>query len=179
MPEYYLDIETTGLDPMRHQIITIAYQRLSMVSGRVEGDLNILKIWDSTEREMLELFLPILTGSGPFSFVAIGPNIPFVYSFIVARAVTHHLDAPDPLHLFGSKPYLDLKPLLVMMNRGSFKGASLERFVPMKVSGETVPQLYRDLRYNEVLDHVREKSMGFCGLYKHLKERIPDLAHGI
>ena len=51
--EYYLDIETTGLDPKKDQIITIQYQRLGMLTGRSEGDLNILRSWESSEKEIL------------------------------------------------------------------------------------------------------------------------------
>ncbi|MCU0799620.1 MAG: hypothetical protein MUC62_08115 [Candidatus Thermoplasmatota archaeon] len=176
MPEYYLDLETTGLDPRTDTIVTISYQRLGMVTGRDEGNLNILMTWESSEKEVLELFLPIFTGSGPFSFVAIGVNVPFIYSFLVERARRNGLEAPDPLYLLGAKPFLDLKPLLVMMNRGSFKGAALDRFVNISVPSESIPQLYRDGRYGEVLEHVREKASELLRLYRHLKERMPELA---
>ncbi len=176
MPEYYLDIGTTGLDPRTDTIVTISYQRLGMLTGREESALNILTTWESSEKEVLELFLPIFNGFGPFSFVAIGVNVPFIYSFLVERARRNGLEAPDPLYLLGSKPFLDLKPLLVMMNRGSFKGASLDSFVNIKIPSESVPQLYRDGRYGEVLEHVREKASELLRLYRHLKERMPELS---
>jgi hypothetical protein len=50
LPEYYLDIETTGLDPKKDKIITIQYQRLGMLSGREEGPLTILRSWDLDAR---------------------------------------------------------------------------------------------------------------------------------
>ena len=175
MGEYYLDLETTGLDPRVDSIATISYQRLGMVTGREEGGLNVLKTWESSEREVLELFLPIFNGSGPFSFVAIGLNVPFMYSFIVERARRNGLDAPDPLYLLGAKPFLDLKPVLVMMNKGSFKGASLDRFARITVPGESVPQLFREGRYDELISHIREKASEFIRLYRNIKERMPSL----
>lgn len=177
MPEYYVDLETTGLDPRTDTIVSISYQRLGMVTGREEGGLNVLTSWETSEREVLELFLPILTGSGPFSFIAIGLNVPFIYSFIVERASRNGLDAPDPLYLLGAKPFLDLKPVLVMMNRGSFKGASLERFANISVPSESVPRLYREGRYDEILSHIREKASEFLKLYRHIKERLPELTN--
>ncbi|MEA3558637.1 MAG: hypothetical protein U9R75_05220 [Candidatus Thermoplasmatota archaeon] len=175
MPEYYLDIETTGLDPKKDQIITIQYQRLGMLSGREEGPINILKAWESSEEDIIERFLPVFTGGGPFSFVAIGMNIPFTYSFLVERARIHDLDAPDPLYIFGKKPYMDLKPFLVMMNKGSFKGASLDRFVDLSFSGDQIPKLYYSREYSRIEECIREEAEGFQKLYRHLKDRAPSL----
>lgn len=175
MPEYYLDIETTGLDPKEDRIITIQYQKLAMVTGRTEGSLTVLKEWESSERGILELFLPIFIGSGPFSFVAIGFNIPFVYTFIVERARAVGLDPPDPVYIMGRKPYLDLKPFAVLMNRGSFKGASLDRFTSLSFGGELIPKLYRNKEYDRILACIAEEAGEFQGLYRHLKDLSPGL----
>ena len=56
MTEYYFDIETTGWDPVVDKIITIQWQKLSY--GRGVGPVNILKEWESSEKEILEEFLP-------------------------------------------------------------------------------------------------------------------------
>jgi hypothetical protein len=147
-----------------------------MVTGREGSGLTVLKVWESSEREVLELFLPIFNGSGPFSFVPIGVNVPFIYSFLVERARRNGLESPDPLYLLASKPCLDLRPLLVMMNKGSFKGASLDRFTDISVPGEMVPRLYRDGKVDEIMSHVAEKASAFLKLYRHLKERVPELS---
>ena len=46
MANYYLDIETTGLDPGNSSIITIQYQELERGTGRPVGELSILKEWE-------------------------------------------------------------------------------------------------------------------------------------
>lgn len=175
MPEYYLDMETTGLDPKDDQIITIQYQRLGMISGREEGPLNILRSWDSSEKDIIERFLPQFTGGGPFSFVTIGLNIPFMYSFLVERARIHGLDSPDPLYILGRKPYLDLKPFLVVMNKGSFKGASLDRFADLSFTGDMIPKMFYSQEFNRIEECIKEEAREFQKLYRHLKERAPSL----
>ena len=40
---YYLDIETTGLDPLQSKIITIQYMELERNTAKPVGPLNILK----------------------------------------------------------------------------------------------------------------------------------------
>ncbi|MGA1822943.1 MAG: hypothetical protein ACMUIG_10500 [Thermoplasmatota archaeon] len=175
MAEYYLDIETTGLDPKNDQIITIQYQRLGMLTGRSEGDLNVLKAWESGEKEILELFNPIFIGSGPFSFVAIGNNIPFIYTFLIERTRIHGLECPDPVYVFGRKPYLDIKPFLVLMNGGSFKGAALDRFTRIGYTGDMIPKLYYSGQYERIMECIREEADEFQKLYRHLKEHSSDL----
>ena len=44
---YYLDIETTGLDPLRDKIITIQYMELERNTAKSVGPLKILKEWES------------------------------------------------------------------------------------------------------------------------------------
>jgi len=171
MPEYYLDIETTGLDPTRDRIVTIQYQRIDLATGRAEGPLTVLKEWESTEEGILELFIPIFLGSGPFSFVAVGMNIPFIYTFLVERAKAAGIDAPDPVYLIGRKPFLDLKPFLVMMNDGSFRGASLDRFTNISFTGEAIPDLYARGDHEAIIRCIEEEAREFQALYRRLKER--------
>ncbi len=62
MPEYYFDIETTGLNPESAKIITFQFQELSQVSGIPATKLVIAKEWDDdcSENTMLEWMKELL-----------------------------------------------------------------------------------------------------------------------
>jgi len=49
LPNYYLDIETTGLEPIDHKVITIQWCEIERYTGKKVGELNILKEWESSE----------------------------------------------------------------------------------------------------------------------------------
>jgi len=51
--EHYFDIETTGLDPERDKVITIQTQRLVGRTGEPIDEVNILKEWESSEKEII------------------------------------------------------------------------------------------------------------------------------
>ncbi len=57
MANYYLDIETTGLDEVESKITTIQYVELERGTGRQLGELTILKEWELGEKEMLSKFI--------------------------------------------------------------------------------------------------------------------------
>ena len=72
MANYYFDIETTGLDPEKCKIITIQFQELDSFSGEAKGELIILKVRESSEREILEKFIRmsgICAGMDPLSLL--------------------------------------------------------------------------------------------------------------
>ncbi|RLF72660.1 MAG: hypothetical protein DRN35_00035 [Thermoplasmata archaeon] len=173
MAEYYLDIETTGLDPRRDKIITVQYQRLGAISGRIEGELVILKEWEIGEEGVLRSFLDTFIGGGDFDFVPIGFNIPFIFAFLRERAWLQLQKKISANWLFGKKPYLDLKPVLVILNKGSFKGANLELVAELKCPGERIPQLYEERRYAEIEEAIRDEAEKFIWFYQKVKALLP------
>ena len=57
MGNYYLDIETTGLDEVENKITTIQYVELERGTGKQLGELTILKEWELGEEGMLRKFI--------------------------------------------------------------------------------------------------------------------------
>ena len=137
---YYLDIETTGLDPLRHKIITIQYVELERNTAKPVGPLKILKEWESDEKTILTKFIEEsgINDSYKFTFIPVGFNLQFEHSFFWQRCMSNGLKPIDILN----RPFLDLKTVAVIMNKGEFKGASLHNMTNKPHGGGNIPQLY-------------------------------------
>lgn len=166
MPEYYFDVETTGFNPLKDKIITIQYQRLS----EPRGELHILKEWESSEEKILRDFLPKLKTEKPFDFILVGNNLLFDFMFISHGAERYHLGRLGIEH-FHDRVVLDIKPILVMINDGQFRGYQ-------KLLGKPevdVAQLYRDKKYQEIVAYIENEAGSFIRGYEILKSKMPSM----
>ena len=100
MATFYIDIETTGLDPEKDKIITIQFQELDRYTGDATGELIILKEWESSEKEIISQFIEKsnILDDYDFSFVPIGYNLGFEHNFLKARSEINNLPSLDILH---------------------------------------------------------------------------------
>ena len=137
MPEYYFDLETTGLTPLKDKIISVQYQQLTTETGAPLTELTILKEWESSEKMILETFLPFFIGDTPFSFLPIGQNTLFDLWFLRYRAKSVLGRDLKVDYLFHEKPFLDLKPILIILNRGHFRAYG--NIIRTKERGDSVP----------------------------------------
>src|SRR3989338_10778379 len=137
MPNFYLDIETTGLNPKIDKIITIQFQRLDKNTAESLGELTILKEWESSEKHIIEEFIRLtgINDEHPFSFVPVGFNLSFEHNFLRQRSFQHGIILRDIL----GKPFIDLQPLAVLMNKGEFKGTSLDALTKKPHDGKIIP----------------------------------------
>ena len=120
MANYYLDIETTGLDQKKDKIITIQYQQIDSRNASPVGELKILREWELGEKGVLKKFLEEsgISDSYQFSFIPIGFNLTFEHKFLLEKTKKYKLGAVD---ILLNRPFIDLKPMAVIMNMGSFK----------------------------------------------------------
>ena len=170
---YYLDIETTGLNPFEHKIITIQYMELERNTAKPAGPLKILKEWESDEKTILTEFISN-SGMGndyKFNFIPVGFNLQFEHSFFYGRCIANKI---TPVNILN-RPFLDLKTVGVIMNRGEFKGASLNKLTNKPRGGGGIPQLYAEKKYGEIESYIRREAEEFTTFCSRLYEELPRL----
>jgi len=169
----YLDIETTGLDPLQSKIITIQYMELERNTAKPVGPLKILKEWESDEKTILKKFISDsgVADAYPFAFIPVGFNLPFEHNFIWQRCMSNALQPVDIL----DRPFLDLKTVGVIMNRGEFKGAGLDKLTNKPQSGKEIPRLYYEKKYGEIESYIKKETESFCEWLAKLYVKLPKL----
>lgn len=173
MAEYYFDVETTGINFDKDEIITIQWQRLDGFTGEPIGELIILKEWESSEKEILERFLPNLRCK-PFDFIFIGKNLLFDFSLLNQRMKRYNLGELD-LRCIYERVSLDIKPILVLMNKGNFTG--YDKVLPKTnpLSNDKIPLIYRDKKYAEIVQYIKDEANDFIIAYQQFKKEFPSL----
>lgn len=176
MPDYYFDIETDprGTKPnyKNDEILTIQFQRINSRTGEKGGDLTILKSWESSERDILERFYPIFNPEEPWTFVPVGFNLSFDFFSLLYRWRVIGIEVP-PKTLFSDHPYIDVKSVLVISNGGSFKGATLEKFIGKQASGLKVSEWFREGDYTSAQAYIEDEADRFIKFYQFLIQRLP------
>ena len=136
MGNYYLDIETTGLDEVENKITTIQYVELERGTGKQLGELTILKEWELGEEGMLKKFIedsPI-SNKYDFDFVPVGYNLGFEHKFLLEKSSKYNL---FPITVL-SRPCIDLHAIGILMNKGEFRGSGLDKLTGKSHSGSPV-----------------------------------------
>ena len=172
MGNFYLDIETTGLDSRESKIITIQYQELDRNGGHAIGGLVILKEWESSEKAILREFWEKsgIKDEYPFAFIPTGYNLGFEHNFLMARAIANSLPPIDILH----RPFIDLRAFGILMNRGEFKGSGLDKISGKKSSGSAIPDWYAKKEYGKIVDYIEDEAKSFIHLNAWLYRKMPE-----
>ena len=168
---YYLDIETTGLDELHDKIITIQYMELDRNTAKPIGPLKILKEWESNEKTILKRFIEDFVPEKQWAFIPIGFNLQFEHKFLWQRCISNTLQPVDILN----GPFLDLKTVAVLMNKGEFKGASLHNITNKPHSGSKIPNLYFEKKYGEIESYIKNETDEFSKFCVRLYEEMPKL----
>lgn len=173
MAEYYFDIETTGTDFDKDEIITIQWQELDRFTGEPLGELDILKRWESSEEEIVKAFHPKLT-CYHWDFVFIGKNLFFDFCMLNERLKHFRLGDID-LRCLNERVSLDIKPILVIMNSGNFMG--YDKVLPKTnpLTNDKIPQLFKEGRFPEIVQYVKDETKDFTEAYQVFKKELPSL----
>ena len=173
MGSYYLDIETNGLDEVKNKIITIQYAELERGTGRRIGELTILKEWELGEKEMLKKFIddsPI-NNDYSFDFVSVGYNLGFEHRFLLEKSSKYDL---FPISIL-SKPFIDLRSIGILMNRGEFKNSGLDKLTGKSHSGSPILDWYDEKNYQNIENYITQETDEFVKWYEWLHKEMPEL----
>ena len=173
MGNYYLDIETTGLDEVENKITTIQYVELERGTGKQLGELTILKEWELGEEGMLRKFIedsPI-SNNYDFGFVPVGYNLGFEHKFLLEKSAKYDL---FPISIL-SRPCVDLHAIGIMMNKGEFRGSGLDKLTGKSHSGSPVIHWYDVKKYDEIENYIKNETTEFIKWYVWLHEKLPEL----
>jgi len=155
LPSYYFDIETTGDDPQQDRVVTIQYQPLGDDLQPI-GLFQVMAEWEWGEKQMIQMAIEKGILEATWDFVPVGNRLRFDLTFLIERAMRWKLidwDMAKLKYYWFTKPFIDLGPVLVMLNRGQFTGSSLGAFSD-KESGRQVPKMYREGRYADIIEYV-------------------------
>ena len=133
--------------------------------------LKILKEWESDEKTILTKFISDFVPESQWAFVPIGFNLQFEHSFFWQRCISNGL---QPVDIFNG-PFLDLKTVAVLMNKGEFKGASLHKMTNKPHGGGNIPQLYGEKKYAEIESYIKNETDEFSNFCSRLYVEMPQL----
>jgi len=173
MTNYYLDIETTGLNCKTEKIISIQYQRLNETTGESIGEFKILKEWETSEKEILSRFFSEfnLPNKNVFSFISLGYNLFFEHTFLKAKSTKYGFGKFDLL----SRPHIDLHNCGILMNKGQFKGSGLDKLTNKPRDGKIIPEWYSSKQYDKIIDYINSEKISFVDFTKWLYKKMPSL----
>ena len=140
-------------------------------TGKPVGLLKILKEWESDEKTILKRFIEDFVPEKQWAFIPIGFNLQFEHKFLWQRCISNGLTPVDILN----GPFLDLKTVAVLMNKGEFKGASLHKMTNKPHSGAIVVQWYGEKKYAEIENYIKNETAEFVKWYVWLHKEMPEL----
>lgn len=177
MAEFYLDVETYSPTPKPNlredKIIAIQFEKITTLDGNPEGELKILTEWEcGSERDLLSKFREIFLTENPWGFVPVGVNLLFDLVSLLHR-FNYHFKMDLGLDFFNTKPLVDIKSTLVMMNYGRMN--RYQELLGKKHYGSEVREWYEKKQYDRILDYIREESENFITKYQVLKRELPNI----
>lgn len=164
MPEYYFDIETYSPEkypnPEKDKIISIQFQRIDLRTRKPNGDLIILKEWESSEESIVkELFHQFFSdGMNVWNFIPVGFNLNFEWEFLIAKFEKYLGKKLTSRNLHYERPHLDLKPIVVLLNGGGFKGAKLDNFTNKPYDGKVIKEWYEKKEFDKIENYIKDET---------------------
>jgi hypothetical protein len=174
MPAYYLSIEgiKTGekTDPATDRLVTLQYQKIDLTRGETLDVLVILRVWESSEKEIVTTFYNqfFRPGTPVTQFIPVGLNLDYTYEMLLALFRKYGLTPPTSHELWYQRPRFDLRPIIVLLNNGRFAGASLDAFSLKKGEDRHMEKWYDKKEFGRIEHYVREEATRFLKVLQYL-----------
>ena len=176
MPAYYFSIEgmKTGekSDPATDRLVTLMYQKIDLTTGEPLDLPVILRVWDSSEQEIVTLFYTnfFRPGTPVTQFIPVGLNLDYAYEMLLALFRKYGLAAPASHELWYQRPRFDLRPVIVLLNNGRFAGANLDAFTMKKGEDRHMEKWYDKKEFGRIEHYVREEASRFLKVLQYLSK---------
>jgi uncharacterized protein YprB with RNaseH-like and TPR domain len=164
LAEYYFDIETTGLNPFEHKILTIQL--------KTEDEITVWKLWEhENEIGLIEEFRKYLRNIHKSDLIYGYNNLKFDLPFLSFRAAINGAIVACNYRNFCDRNWIDLYQYLgggyVSMDRW-LESFGVKRSSPIR--GIHIPHLFEEKRFAEIEEHAKEDVILCEELVEHLNK---------
>ncbi|MFH8119862.1 MAG: ribonuclease H-like domain-containing protein [Candidatus Aenigmatarchaeota archaeon] len=165
------DIETTGLDPYKHQVVLIGFKK--------DGKIEQLKLWEiKDEAKMILESINELAKFDKFNDTIVGyNNLKFDVPFLLERLKILGKMKPEFWSLLYNKKWFDLYQFL----GNSFRALNLwldklgiKKKYP-ELDGKKMPEYFIKGDYKKIENHNIDDLNTLEELFYKLKSKFPDL----
>lgn len=112
-----------------------------------------------------------IVNSYTFDFIPVGFNLSFEHKFLLEKSAKYN---KFPISVL-SRPCIDLKTILVLMNKGEFRNSGLDKMTGKEHSGSPIPLWYQEKQFGKIEEYVIKETVEFGRLYQWLHTEMPEL----
>lgn len=164
----YFDIETEGLNPYKHQVLTIQVKK----GKRIE----ILKLWEEpSEADMILKFVEYLSRISNNETIFGYNCLKFDVPFLATRLTQHGVMKENIYRSLFYKKWFDLYQFqgdeYVSMTQW-LNAYGIQR--SCSYEGKDIPGLYKARRYDDIVEHAIDDLVVCEQLVKALRKHYPD-----
>jgi hypothetical protein len=159
-------------DPAADTIIAIQYQKIDLTSGEPLEKLTILRSWESSEKETVTRFYNefLRPGMPVTHFIPVGVNLDYAFEILITKCGYYNLPELTSRQLYYQRPRFDLAPVLILLNDGRFKGATLDTFSAKKSDAARISRWYENKEFKKIQYTLHDEAESFLKLLHYLSK---------